>query len=407
MLSKVGLIGCLGFLLSGACGPTDSAPGPNGSAAAECASGTVCGTECVDLMSSSEHCGACGASCSAGETCLAGSCEACLETTASANQAALPADIIVVVDNSGSMSDEAGFVQNSMNDFVAGIVGSGIDAHVILISSDSTDDNGICVPAPVGSGSCPGDEKLPGYRHVVQTVSSSDSLQLVLSTYDQWSSSLRPGASRTIVVISDDDSALAASPFAADLVALDPTFAGFRFSAIVAPYDLDGLACFQCTVSGAACGSCDPCCGMDSAAGLACTPLPADEGRVYKDLVATTGGVLGNLCTQDFGPVFDDVATAVVDQSSLPCSYVIPEPPNGENVDVNRVNVDFQLTPTSPSSTLPHVADESACGSGDGWYYDSATDPTRILLCPKTCDLVKGATEGAVAVKFGCSTITR
>jgi len=406
MRSKLAWFVCMGLLGIG-CGPSETATGPSGVSAAECPTGTVCGDECVDLQSSAEHCGACGTACSAGETCLAGSCEACLETTATANQAALPADIIVVVDNSGSMTDEAGFVQDSMNGFVGAIVGSGIDAHVILISADSTDDNGICVPAPVGSGSCPADEKLPGYRHVVQTVNSSDSLQLVLSTYDQWSSSLRPGASRTIVVISDDDSALAASPFAADLVALDPSFADFRFSAIVAPYELDGLSCFQCTVSGAACASCDPCCGLDSGAGLACTALPADEGRVYKQLVTDTGGVLGNLCTQDFAPVFDDVATAVVDQSNLPCSYVIPEPPNGESVDLGRVNVDFQLSPSSPASTLPRVADEASCAGADGWYYDSPMAPTRILLCPATCDLVQGAKEGSVAVKFGCSTISR
>lgn len=388
------------------CGPVDTQVSPEGETPADCPTGTVCGTECVDLSSSDDHCGKCGEACGDGESCFGGTCEACVETAATASKAVLPADIIVVVDNSGSMTDEAKFVQDSMVDFVTAITSSGIDAHVVLISSDSGDSQGICVPAPVGSGSCPADEKLPAYRHYVQDVSSSNSLELILSTYPNWSDSLRPGASRTIVVISDDNSSLGADQFATDLVALDPSFSGFRFDAIVAPYDLSGTACFSCNVSGAACSTCDPCCGTDSTAGVLCTVLPAEEGTVYKELVADTGGVLGDLCTQDFGPVFADLASVVVSTSNLPCSYVIPEPPDGTGIDLNRVNVDFLLAPGANPKSLPRVDGESSCGTSDGWYYDPPDDPTRVVLCSATCDLVEGADEGELAVKFGCSTIS-
>ena len=74
-----------------------------------------------------------------------------------------PADIIVVVDNSGSMQLEAGFVQNNMNVFSSQIFLANIDAHVVLISATSNDDTGICIPTPLGSGACPDDTKLPGY----------------------------------------------------------------------------------------------------------------------------------------------------------------------------------------------------------------------------------------------------
>src|SRR6186997_144581 len=44
-----------------------------------------------------------------------------------------PADIIFVVDNSGSMTAEAGFVQQNLNSFSRGITMTGIDVQVVLI----------------------------------------------------------------------------------------------------------------------------------------------------------------------------------------------------------------------------------------------------------------------------------
>jgi hypothetical protein len=364
----------------------------------------MCGGSCADTNTNPLHCGSCDSPCSEAESCTNGVCGTCSETSANADSAILPADIIVVVDNSGSMTDEATFVQDSMVDFVTAITMSGIDAHVILISSDSNDDQGICVPAPVGSGSCPNDENLPNFRHVVQEVGSSNSLQLITSTYNQWSSSLRPDATKSIVVISDDDSGITSGAFDAALLAMDPTFAGYKFDAIVAPYDLSGAVCFPCVTSGN-CMSCDPCCGLDTQLGIACTALPADEGTVYKELVTNTGGVLGNLCTQDFLPVFQDVATAVVTASQVPCIYSIPEPPNNEMIDLGKVNVDYTLTALGVPTTIPNVADQSACTASGGWYYNPPTNPTQVVLCQATCEIVQSSDEAEVAVKFGCSTI--
>ena len=80
----------------------------------------------------------------------------------------------------------------------------GFDLHLILIAAASPD--GPCVPAPLGSGSCPADENLPGYRHVVSSVASRDALTHVINGYPQYSSSLRPGSRRVTLAVSDDDS---------------------------------------------------------------------------------------------------------------------------------------------------------------------------------------------------------
>jgi hypothetical protein len=39
-----------------------------------------------------------------------------------------------------------------------------------------------------------------------------------------------------------------------------------------------------------------------------------------------------------------------------------------------------------------------------GWHYDSATDPTRIIVCPQTCDTITAIPNATVHVLFGCAT---
>jgi len=205
-------------------------------------------------------------------------------------EAARPAlDAIVVVDTSGSMDAEAAEVQAGLNVFATILQGKGYDLHLILIA-DAT----ICAPAPLGSGNCvAGDQNLPGYRHVLVSVDSNDSLDQVLATYPQYSASLRPGSRRVFLEVSDDDSDLSANDFTVQLIATDAGFARFQFHAIVA--STDPLFLPPGNV-------CNP-------GGF--NPLAAAEGAVYKQLVAQTGGAFYDLCLQDFDPAWPAIADAI------------------------------------------------------------------------------------------------
>ncbi|MBW2454108.1 MAG: hypothetical protein JRI68_06345 [Deltaproteobacteria bacterium] len=303
---------------------------------------------------------------------------ACASTTSEAEEGFAPADIIIAVDTSGSMDLEAQWTQQNMNVLVTTITGSGIDAHVVMIS-----DNDICVPTPLGSGNCPSDENLPSYRHVQTGVGSDDALEKIISTYPQWKDSLRLAATKTFVVVSDDDSDLSASGFTNQLLALDPpTFQGFKFDAIVsfAPPWASGP----------------------------CWLLSAAQGTVYQALVQQTGGVAGDLCLQNFAPVFQDIATAVVQNSQIDCVYDIPDPGNGETIDFDKVNVEFQPDPNAPGQVIPYVpGGAAACDPNGGWYYDDPNNPTQIIFCEATCTAVQSQTEGQVSVVFGCETVIR
>jgi hypothetical protein len=307
-------------------------------------------------------------------------CAAVSETATVGTQ---PADIIVVVDNSGSMAAEAGFVQQNMNVFSSQIFLANIDAHVVLISADDSDEAGICIAQPLGSGTCPDDTNLPGYLHIPQGVGSNDALQRILDNFPTWAPQMRPTASKHIIVVSDDDSNLSANDFNNQFLALDPSHAGYTFHAIASPED-EILACIQ---------------------GTSCCLLAAALSEVYLDLTALTGGIFGNLCDQNFGPIFDEVSMAVVQGSALACEYEIPPPPAGMDFDPDEVNVQFD-DGMGGMLAIGRVDDPTQCGGvANGWYYDNPAMPTRIVLCPQTCTTIQGFTMASVSIAFGCATV--
>jgi ribosomal protein L15 len=246
-----------------------------------------------------------------------GGFDECFGVSSTATAEKQPADIILAVDTSGSMSEESAEVQQNLNNFATIITSSGIDVHVVLIADAS-----VCIPAPLGSGSCGGaDEALPAYRHTVQTVNSNDALQVILATYPQWQPSLRPNATKTFVVVSDDNSDMSAADFTSQLLALDPpTFQGFLFHGIVANSDVFDCFGFSCPMN-------NPCCYAPGPIG--CDSYGAAEGTVYKELAMQTMGISGDLCSQEFDPIFQDLAEGVIAASQLACEYAIPEPPMG------------------------------------------------------------------------------
>jgi hypothetical protein len=323
-----------------------------------------------------------------------GGAESCAAISASAEAKLQPADIIIAVDTSGSMDEESAEVQANLNNFATIITQSGIDVHVVLIA-----DSSVCIPPPLGAGPCNGmDEKLPAYRHVVQGVASTDAFQQILATYPQWKGVLRAEASKTLAVVSDDESNMSAAAFTQALLALDPpTFQGFKFDAIVSSMSPDACIFGGCFFNCLACTN--PCCNKAAF----CTPLSAEEGKIYKELINQTGGVYGDLCSQNFGPVFADMATAVVKSSQLSCVYDIPPPPDMETFDPTKVNVNYTPGGGAPTPIL-NVPDPSACGTTGGWYYDDPAQPTKIIACPTTCGTLKADANGKVDVLFGCQT---
>lgn len=285
----------------------------------------------------------------------------------------VPADIIFVVDNSGSMSFEAAEIQARMNDFSTQIIASGIDVHVVLISSYPDNGNGICIDAPLGSGGCPGaDSNPPTYTHVDERVASHDAWERLLATHGEWSSAIRPDSIKHVVVVTDDTSNMPWGEFHLAFQNLDPAYIDYVHHSVVCHSD------------------------CASAAGI---------GTNYIELSNTTGGVASDLCAQDFQAVFDVLSTEVIGGAALSCEFEIPPPPDDMEFNPEQVNLEFD-DGMGGVLQIGKVESAAECASvEDGWYYDDPDAPTMIHLCPQTCDKVQGSASGAINIQFGCASV--
>jgi hypothetical protein len=309
--------------------------------------------------------------------------EECSEVSESAQNALSPVDIVIAVDNSGSMTAEAGYVQENMNGFSEQIVDSGIDVHIVLLSASSSMSNGICVDAPLGSGSCPDDTNLPSFLHHIVQIDSHDSLYKIWNTYPYWVDMLRVGSIRHVVVVSDDNSMGTAEAFVNGMADQVPPFDEFTFHAIASYVD-PWPACMVDPPH--------PCCEFSAAA-----------GTVYQELAETTGGIYADLCVQDFQPVFDELAEVVADVP-IACEWQIPEPPDDEVFDKDKVNVDY-IDGDDQVHPIGHVDLVDQCDDvSHAWYYDDNDEPTSIRVCPQTCAWIQADLQATIVIKFGCET---
>jgi len=89
--------------------------------------------------------------------------------------------------------------------------------------------------------------------------------------------------------------------------------------------------------------------------------------------------------------------------ASIPCELKLPEPKGGAPLDYGLVNVAYQDS-SCALSTIYNVPDPGSCdGQLGGWYYDDPAAPKSIELCGASCDRVS-APGGRLAFTVGCET---
>jgi hypothetical protein len=148
---------------------------------------------------------------------------------------------------------------------------------------------------------------------------------------------------------------------------------------------------------------------------------PAGVRTVRTFAVGMDGATFGNLnqiaaAGGGFPTAFDVGTGATAQQGlvdalekvrtgALGCEYRLPLPPPEKGVlDLDSVVFEFTAGANDPKVAMRRVADEAACGATTGgYYYDDAKAPTRVVLCPASCDTVRGGTADAkIELAFGC-----
>jgi hypothetical protein len=326
----------------------------------------------------------------------------CASLSQTAKNKLRPADVIMAIDNGPSMQENIDAVRANLNAFSQKIVDSGVDTRIVLLSAALDPDavsmatvlggssggwRAICIDAPLGSGNCPDDSNAPNFLHVDEEVGLGHTvpftperhpLNLYVQSYDKYRAAMRPQASKTFFVISDQDATVApngtADDFIRNMTAVDPLmFPSFTFSAVVA---------YQ------------PCPG-----GL----VGPVTGTVFLDLVKKTGGVQADICGADWGPVLDSIAESVVDTTGIDCFWDIPAVPDGETFDAKKVNV--VLTSDLGEESIGQVPNKDGCDNVKaGWYYDDPSAPKRLYACDKSCEHINSAPGASIDVLFGCET---
>jgi von Willebrand factor type A domain len=96
---------------------------------------------------------------------------------------------------------------------------------------------------------------------------------------------------------------------------------------------------------------------------------------------------------------------AIRGDASIPCELKLPEPTGGTGLDYGLVNVAYQDSSCALTRIYNVPSDASCDGVEGGWYYDDPTAPTSVKLCGASCDRVSGP-GGRLAFTVGCETET-
>lgn len=122
------------------------------------------------------------------------------------------------------------------------------------------------------------------------------------------------------------------------------------------------------------------------------------------DKIAAAGGTTASYdVTQDISLFSAKIAE--IRRAALGCDFAIPPAPGSQVVDPNKVNFSYAPNGMGPPKILPRADDLADCKGQPGWYYDSNTIPTKMILCPTSCATVQADTAASVFALFGCKSV--
>jgi hypothetical protein len=143
--------------------------------------------------------------------------------------------------------------------------------------------------------------------------------------------------------------------------------------------------------------------------GTMCAIDPNPPNQMDLDTVAMAGGTMSALIvdvTQNPAQTFLATMNQIRAKSQVPCQYALPKAMPGMQLDPKKVNVELVPPGAAMGNTIPGVDIANACDPVmGGWYYDNPTTPTKINLCPATCQQATMLTGAEINISVGCATV--
>jgi hypothetical protein len=130
---------------------------------------------------------------------------------------------------------------------------------------------------------------------------------------------------------------------------------------------------------------------------LAIGPNLGDLNRV-----AAAGGTEAAIAINtgmDVGQQLIDALNDIREEVDVDCTYQIPNPPAGQTINYNQVNVRI-TTAAGEQNVGKDDPSDSTC---NGWQYSA--DMRQIVLCGEACDAIMNDPNPGLSVLFGCETV--
>lgn len=380
--------------------------------------------------------------------------DACASVQGAATESQRPMDIIISIDNSGSMNSEIKAVQQRVNeDFAQIIEDSGIDFRVIMVSryghpdvSIGGSNNPVCIGPPLGNAECETpfnypmlQNNPPIFYHHSTDIESRNMWCRLLDSFDAadevedpqdargsgdpfypweslapngWQAWLREGSFKVFIGITDDatggdgcnipDTAAGARQFDRLLRTLSPEHFGAYNEdepdqgRNYAWYSIVGMRPNNPPTKPwppeAPIQEPQTCNAQDNQG--------VRSGVAYQHLSVMTGALRYPSClTNDFDAIFNAVAQGVIEFAAVPCEYGLPDVDGIINFD--DVQVSYQPGDGGPSVAFDRADDEADC-SGEQYYFNDNMAPSQIRLCSDACGIVQADDDASINIELGC-----
>jgi hypothetical protein len=371
----------------------------------DCNSSAADGCE-INHKTDAAHCGTCNNACQ-GASCIDGACE-CAATSTTAQK--LPLDMYIMLDQSGSMNDPVQpsgnkwqAVTSAINSFVTDPASAGIGVGIQYFPLTTPPCPGSCGAACTACG---------GTCLIFACVGFGGGTSCNIADYatPEVGIAVLPGNAAAISNSMSAHTWGGQTPTGAALqgaISYTKSWAASHPTHVVVNVlatDGDPTECPPTdipTIAGYAANACN------SSPKVLTFVIGVGTSTANLNSIAQ-GGCTNNAYIVDTGAnavqQFKAALQAIQGQA-LGCEYLIPQPASG-TPDYNKVNVKY--TPSSgPAVILPKVTDLNACDpTNGGWYYDNNGAPTKIILCPASCDVVRPDTAGKVDILLGCASET-
>lgn len=121
------------------------------------------------------------------------------------------------------------------------------------------------------------------------------------------------------------------------------------------------------------------------------------SGLAHQALSLITGGLRYPVCSTDFKTIFERIAQSAVDGAELPCTFTLPTPPAGKELDTTTIEMTYSSAGTQKGK-IRRTMSADACDDKSFFLVGG-----QLTLCPQACRVLREDKDAELTTLFGCA----